>query len=141
MFVGFHMTFFVQHVLGAQGMPRRIASYTASDGPLWADLNLISSVGAMILAVSTVPFLWNVFRTLRKGERVGDDPWDGGTLEWWAPSPPPHGNFTIDLPPIRSERPVWDAHHPDRRALAEHADQGGTVEPDRRRKASAEPEP
>jgi cytochrome c oxidase subunit 1 len=121
MFVGFHMTFFVQHILGGQGMPRRVATYTAADGPLWATLNLVSSIGAMILALSTVPFLWNVYRSLRKGERVAEDPWDAGTLEWWAPSPPPHGNFVVELPPIRSERPVWDAHHPEARALAEHA--------------------
>jgi cytochrome c oxidase subunit 1 len=120
MFVGFHMTFFVQHVLGAQGMPRRTASYTAADGPLWANLNLISSIGAFILAASTLPFLWNVYRTLRRGERADANPWDGGTLEWWAPSPPPHGNFTTPLPPVRSERPVWDANHPDAAALAEH---------------------
>jgi cytochrome c oxidase subunit 1 len=127
MFVGFHMTFFVQHVLGADGMPRRTATYTAADGPLWANLNLISSIGAMILALSTVPFLWNVWRTLRRGERVGDNPWDAGTLEWWAPSPPPHGNFTRALPLIRSERPVWDANHPDATALREHGDTRGTT--------------
>jgi cytochrome c oxidase subunit I len=120
MFVGFHMTFLVQHVLGSEGMPRRVATYTEADGPLWANLNLISSIGAMILAVSTVPFLWNVYRTLRRGERVGDNPWDGGTLEWWAPSPPPHGNFTAALPPIRSERPVWDVAHPEAPALRGH---------------------
>jgi cytochrome c oxidase subunit 1 len=120
MFVGFHTTFLVQHVLGSEGMPRRVATYTAADGPLWANLNLISSIGAMILAVSTLPFLWNVYRTLRKGERVGDNPWDAGTLEWWAPSPPPHGNFVAALPPIRSERPVWDVTHPDTPALAGH---------------------
>jgi len=119
MFVGFNMTFFVQHILGMNGMPRRTASYTAADGELWANLNLISSVGAMILGASTLPFLWNVYRTWRKGEPAGDNPWDGGTLEWWAPSPPGHGNFTRPLPRIRSERPVWDVNHPDHVSLAE----------------------
>lgn len=123
MFVGFHMTFFVQHLLGLQGMPRRTASYTAADGPLWANLNLISSIGAGILGLSTLPFLWNVVRTWRKGEPAGDNPWDAGTLEWWAPSPPPHGNFTKPLPRIRSERPVWDANHPDALAIVEHAEE------------------
>jgi cytochrome c oxidase subunit 1 len=137
MFVGFHATFLVQHVLGSEGMPRRISTYTVADGPLWATLNLVSTVGAMILAVSTLPFLWNVYRTLRKGERVGDNPWDGGTLEWWAPSPPPHGNFTAALPPIRSERPVWDATHPEAPALAEHGQAGGSVEASAQRPASA----
>jgi cytochrome c oxidase subunit 1 len=110
MFVGFNLTFLVQHDLGMKGMPRRVASYTESSG--FATLNLVSTVGAMILGLSTLPFLWNVWRTLRKGERVGNDPWDAQTLEWWAPSPPPVGNFPDGLPRIRSERPVWDAHHP-----------------------------
>jgi cytochrome c oxidase subunit 1 len=118
-FIGFNMTFFVQHWLGMDGMPRRTASYTSSDGTLWANLNLISTIGAFILGISTLPFLWNVYRTWRHGEVVGPDPWDAGTLEWWAPSPPPIGNFDTELPPIRSERPVWDAHHPNDIALKE----------------------
>jgi cytochrome c oxidase subunit 1 len=124
MFVGFNMTFFVQHILGMNGMPRRTASYTAADGALWANLNLISTIGAMILGASTLPFLWNVYRTWRKGEPAGDNPWDGGTLEWWAPSPPGHGNFTKPLPRIRSERPVWDVNHPDHVALPEEHPKG-----------------
>ena len=131
MFVGFHMTFFVQHVLGAAGMPRRIASFTEADGPLWANLNLISSVGAMILAASTFPFLWNVYRSLRKGEPAGENPWDAGTLEWWTPSPAPHGNFVKPLPAIRSERPVWDANHPGHIALPEHGAERGTGKTDK----------
>jgi heme/copper-type cytochrome/quinol oxidase subunit 1 len=119
-FVGFHMTFFVQHILGTQGMPRRIATYTTADGPLWANLNLVSTIGAGILGLSTLPFLWNVYITLRKGEPAGDNPWDAGTLEWWTPSPPQHGNFVDPLPRIRSERPVWDANHPNHLALEEH---------------------
>ena len=111
MFVGFNLTFLVQHDLGMRGMPRRVASYTESSG--FGTLNLVSTIGAMILGLSTLPFLWNVWRTLRRGERVGNDPWDAQTLEWWAPSPPPIGNFPDGLPRIRSERPVWDAHHPD----------------------------
>jgi cytochrome c oxidase subunit 1 len=118
-FIGFNMTFFVQHVLGLDGMPRRTASYTSQDGTLWANLNLISTIGAMILGLSTVPFLWNVYRTWRRGEVVGRNPWDAGTLEWWAPSPPPVGNFDRPLPPIRSERPVWDADHPEFPAIEE----------------------
>jgi cytochrome c oxidase subunit I len=111
MFVGFNLTFLVQHELGIEGMPRRVASYTGASG--FAALNLVSSIGAAILGLSTLPFLWNVWRTLRKGEWVGPDPWDAQTLEWWAPSPPPIGNFPDGLPRIRSERPVWDAHHPE----------------------------
>ena len=114
MFIGFNMTFFVQHILGIQGMPRRTASYLASDG--FTTLNLISSIGAGILGLSTLPFLWNVWTTLRHGEKVGDNPWGGHTLEWATPSPPPPGNFVAPLPPIRSERPVWDADHPEHRS-------------------------
>jgi cytochrome c oxidase subunit 1 len=114
MFIGFNMTFLVQHVLGVQGMPRRTASYLESDG--FGTLNLVSSIGAALLGVSTLPFLWNVWTTLRHGQRVGGNPWGGHTLEWVTPSPPPPGNFVEPLPPIRSERPVWDRDHPDHRS-------------------------
>jgi cytochrome c oxidase subunit I len=109
MLVGFHLTFFVQHVLGLEGMPRRVADYLPSDG--FTGLNRVSSIGAALLGASTLPFLWNVWQTLRGrlGRPAGDDPWDGQTLEWATSSPPPQHNFDGPLPPIRSERPVWDA--------------------------------
>jgi cytochrome c oxidase subunit I len=109
MLVGFHLTFFVQHVLGLEGMPRRVADYRASDG--FTGLNQVSSLGAALLGASTLPFLWNVWQTLRGrlGRPAGDDPWDGQTLEWATASPPSEHNFDGPLPPIRSERPVWDA--------------------------------
>ncbi|MGI8661912.1 MAG: cytochrome c oxidase subunit I, partial [Acidimicrobiales bacterium] len=111
-FVGFHLTFFVQHILGLDGMPRRVASYPLIGD--WQLLNRISSLGAFLLGVSTLPFLWNAWRTLRgRGEAAGDNPWDGHTLEWATSSPPPAHNFTAGLPPIRSNRPVWDLHHPE----------------------------
>jgi cytochrome c oxidase subunit 1 len=107
-FVGFNLTFFVQHILGLDGMPRRIADYTEADG--FTALNTVSTVGAFLLGASTLPFLWNVWRTLRRPpDPDADDPWEGQTLEWATPSPPPAGNFVDPLPPIRSERPVWDA--------------------------------
>jgi cytochrome c oxidase subunit 1 len=111
--VGFHMTFFVQHILGLDGMPRRVASYLASDH--FTTLNRISSIGAFLLGASTLPFLWNVWRTLRARDPdtlAGDDPWGGHTLEWATTSPPPRENFDRPLPPIRSNRPLWDANHP-----------------------------
>jgi cytochrome c oxidase subunit I len=114
MFVGFNTTFFVQHILGLEGMPRRVASYLEDDG--FTTLNLVSSIGSGILGLSTLAFLWNVWRTLRRPERVGANPWDGHTLEWVTPSPPPPGNFPDLLPPIRSERPLWDQNHPDHRS-------------------------
>jgi cytochrome c oxidase subunit 1 len=114
MLIGFNMTFFVQHILGIEGMPRRVASYLESDG--FDTLNAVSSIGAMLLGASTLPFLWNVWRTLRRKATLpeaGPNPWDGQTLEWHTSSPPPPGNFSEPLPPIRSERPVWDANHPE----------------------------
>ncbi len=108
-FVGFNTTFLVQHVLGAEGMPRRVADYLPEDG--FTTLNRVSTVGALIMAASVVPLAWNVYRTLRRGEPAGDDPWGGQTLEWATTSPPPPHNFDV-LPPIRSNRPVWDQRHP-----------------------------
>ncbi|MCK8616428.1 aa3-type cytochrome oxidase subunit I [Gordonia sp. C13] len=110
-FIGFHMTFLVQHWLGNEGMPRRYADYLPSDG--FTTLNTISTVGAFILGLSTLPFLWNVFRSYRYGEVVTvDDPWGfGNSLEWATSSPPPRHNFT-ELPRIRSERPAFELHYP-----------------------------
>jgi len=109
-FIGFNLTFFPQHQLGLRGMPRRIATYAA--GERWSFLNLLSTIGAYVLGVAVLPFLWNVWRSLRRGSPAGDDPWQANSLEWATTSPPPEHNFER-LPPIRSERPVWDARHPD----------------------------
>ncbi|HUG94693.1 MAG TPA: cytochrome c oxidase subunit I [Pleomorphomonadaceae bacterium] len=110
LFVGFNAAFFVQHSLGIQGMPRRVADYAADAG--WTEMNLISTAGAFLIAASMVPFVVNVVATLLNGEEVGDDPWEGNTLEWATTSPPPTYNFDR-LPPIRSERPVFDLRHKD----------------------------
>ena len=106
--------FFPQHDLGLRGMQRRIATYPSSAG--WSFLNMLSSIGAFILAFSVLPFLLNVWETLRKGKKVGPNPWDGMTLEWVTKSPPVDHNFDF-IPPIRSERPVWDLNHPDHPTL------------------------
>src|SRR5664279_2404980 len=108
MFIGFNLTFFPMHILGLSGMPRRIADYDPNAG--WNDLNLLATIGGFTIAASLLPFLWNVFITLRSGEPAGDDPWEGNTLEWATSSPPPPYNFD-HLPEIRSERPVFDARH------------------------------
>ncbi len=108
MLVGAWLTFFPMHLLGLEGMPRRIADYAPSSG--WTDLNLVATIGSFIIAISVLPFMWNVFITLRGPRDAGDDPWDANTLEWATTSPPPPYNFD-HLPPIRSERPVFDLKH------------------------------
>ncbi|CPX20540.1 Probable cytochrome c oxidase polypeptide I [Mycobacteroides abscessus] len=110
-FIGFHSTFLVQHWLGNEGMPRRYADYLPTDG--FTFLNSFSTVGAFILGASTLPFLWNVFKSYRYGEVVTvDDPWGyGNSLEWATSCPPPRHNFT-ELPRIRSERPAFELHYP-----------------------------
>ncbi|MGP3913655.1 aa3-type cytochrome oxidase subunit I [Nonomuraea sp. 10N515B] len=111
LFIGFHTTFLVQHWLGMAGFPRRYADYSAADG--FTDLNMLSSVGAFVLGLSTLPFLYNVWKTWRSAPKVTvDDPWGyGGSLEWATSCPPPRHNFT-SLPRIRSERPAFDLHYP-----------------------------
>ncbi|WP_425437410.1 cytochrome c oxidase subunit I [Nonomuraea indica] len=111
LFVGFHTTFLVQHWLGAAGFPRRYADYGPADG--FTTLNQISSLGAFLLGLSTLPFLYNVWKTARHAPRVTtDDPWGyGNSLEWATSCPPPRHNFTF-IPNIRSERPAFDLHYP-----------------------------
>ncbi len=110
LFIGTNLAFFPQHLLGLDGMIRRIADYSANAG--WTELNFLSTIGAFVIAVAILLFLWNVFATLRKPADAGDDPWDANTLEWATTSPPPVYNFD-HLPPVRSERPVFDMKHPD----------------------------
>ncbi|AOP53688.1 MAG: aa3-type cytochrome oxidase subunit I [Brevibacterium aurantiacum] len=124
LFIGFHATFLVQHWLGVDGMPRRYADYLPQDGFTW--MNQVSTVGAMVLGLSMVPFFWNVWITSRNAPKVTvDDPWGyGGSLEWATSCPPPRHNFT-SLPRIRSERPAFDVNHPELLEYAGH----GTAEP------------
>ncbi|WP_084960377.1 cytochrome c oxidase subunit I [Thermoactinospora rubra] len=129
LFVGFHTTFLVQHWLGAIGFPRRYADYSAADG--FTELNLISSVGAFLLGASTLPFLYNVYKTARRAPKVTvDDPWGfSNSLEWATSCPPPRHNF-VTMPSIRSERPAFDLHYP-----------RAAVEAGPRRSEAAEDEP
>jgi cytochrome c oxidase subunit 1 len=108
-FVGFNLAFFPMHFLGIAGMPRRIADYSPDAG--WTMWNIVSTAGAFMIAISVLPFLVNVVATFINGEKAGDDPWEGNTLEWATSSPPPSYNFD-SLPPIRSERPLFDLRHP-----------------------------
>ena len=95
-------------VTHATGMPRRISDYDPNAG--WTILNMVSTVGAFMIAVSILPFLINVVATFINGEPAGDDPWEGNTLEWATTSPPPPYNFDR-LPPIHSERPLFFLTH------------------------------
>ncbi len=109
--IGFNTTFLVQHWLGAMGMPRRYADYQPKDG--FTILNSISTVGAFITGLSTLPFLYNVWKSYKAGRTVFvDDPWGHGmSLEWATSCPPPLRNFDR-MPRIRSERPAFDAKFP-----------------------------
>jgi cytochrome c oxidase subunit 1 len=110
--IGFHMTFLVQHWLGTRGMPRRYADYLATDG--FTLLNTISTIGAFILGISTLFFLYNVWKSYVAGRVVEvDDPWGYGmSLEWATSCPPPLRNFDR-MPRIRSERPAFDLKFPE----------------------------
>jgi cytochrome c oxidase subunit 1/cytochrome c oxidase subunit I+III len=110
MLIGFNMTFFDQHFLGLMGMTRR--TFTYPNLPGWAMLNLISSIGAGVMGLAVVVFLWNIVASLLHGEIAGDNPWNAWTLEWATSSPPPPDNFKR-LPPVRSRRPLWDLSHPE----------------------------
>lgn len=88
-YIGFNLAFFPMHELGMQGMRRRIAVYD----PKFADLNLICSIGAVLLAISTLPFLINVCHSWLYGKKAPDNPWQGLTFEWMTTSPPPPENF------------------------------------------------
>ena len=105
-FIGFNLTFFPMHLLGLDGMPRRIATYANETG--WETMNLLSTIGAFLIAVSMVPFIINIVLAFRRPPDQPNDPWEGNTLEWATTSPPPVHNFD-SLPPIKSERPLFDA--------------------------------
>jgi cytochrome c oxidase subunit 1 len=127
LFVGFHTTFLVQHWLGAEGMPRRYATYLPTDG--FTTLNLISTIGSFILGASMLPFFYNVWKTAKYGKKVDvDDPWGyGRSLEWATSCPPPRHNF-LTLPRIRSESPAFDLHHPEI-AAQDYLENHGEVPP------------
>ena len=104
MLIGFNMTFGPMHVLGLQGMPRRIQTYPESLGlTFW---NLVSSIGAFTIAVSVLIFLVNAISSFRKPKEMVDDPWDARTLEWMTTSPPPEYNFA-EIPVVHSLDEAW----------------------------------
>jgi cytochrome c oxidase subunit I len=122
LFVGFHLTFMVQHWLGVEGMPRRYADYKVEDG--FTTLNMVSTIGAFLLGTSTIPFILNVIQSRKNRKVEVDDPWGWGrSLEWATSCPPPRHNFT-SMPRIRSESPAFDLKHPEV-ALLELRQAGG----------------
>jgi cytochrome c oxidase subunit I len=104
MLIGFNLTFAPMHILGLQGMPRRIYTYPADKG--WNMWNLVETVGAFLIALSILIFLYNVVRTRFRGQAAGGDPWDARTLEWAMPSPPPPHNFD-EIPVVHSVDAFW----------------------------------
>jgi cytochrome c oxidase subunit 1 len=105
MFIGFHVTFLIQHSAGLDGMPRRIYEYSSASG--WQGYNIISSIGSYILALGVLLTMINVVKSLKHGAIAGPDPWKGNTLEWFTPSPPPPHNFDV-VPRVRSLEPMRD---------------------------------
>nr|WP_141567489.1 cytochrome c oxidase subunit I [Serinicoccus profundi] len=111
LFLGFHGTFLIQHLLGVEGMPRRYADYMPEDGFTW--MNQLSTVSSFLLAASMLPFFYNVWKSFKTPKVEVDDPWGWGmSLEWATSCPPPRHNFD-SLPRIRSERAAFDLHHPE----------------------------
>jgi cytochrome c oxidase subunit 1 len=105
MFVGFNLTFLVQHSAGLSGMPRRIYDYPEEAG--WETFNLLSTIGSFILGIGVLITVVNVLQSLKNGKRAGNDPWKGNTLEWFTQSPPPENNFDV-IPRVRSVEPMKD---------------------------------
>ncbi|MGQ0803624.1 MAG: cytochrome c oxidase subunit I [Actinomycetota bacterium] len=104
MLIGFNLTFFPMHIVGLQGMPRR--TYRYDDGLGWDFLNLLETIGSFVIAFSMLVFLVNLFVSRRVGKPAGEDPWDGRTLEWSIPSPPPEYNFA-DIPEVEGRDDFW----------------------------------
>jgi cytochrome c oxidase subunit I len=105
MIIGFNLTFFPMHILGVMGMQRRIGTYPIETGFLtW---NVVETIGAFLMGISILIFVWNMLASMRGGPPAGNDPWLANTLEWLTSSPPPEYNFA-SLPRIRSERPLRD---------------------------------
>lgn len=106
--IGFNITFFPMHFLGIDGMPRRV--YTYPDGMGWDLWNMVETIGAYMLGLSVLIMVYNILVSLRHGAQAPADPWDGRSLEWSIPSPPPAYNFAV-IPTVHSREAYWDFKH------------------------------
>jgi cytochrome c oxidase subunit 1 len=104
-FVGFNLAFFPMHILGLQGMTRRVYTYGKDTG--WGTLNMLATIGAYLIGVSVVLFIVNLLVSLKWGKFAGRNPWGAPTLEWATDSPAPDYNFAYP-PTVRSLYPLWE---------------------------------
>src|SRR5690606_29894076 len=116
MFVGFNVAFLPMHLTGLLGMPRRV--YTYPEGLGWSGLNLVSSLGAYVVAAGVLVFIVNAFVSSRRGADAGTNPWGADTLDWAAHAPVRPYNVR-SIPRIEGRYPLWD--QPD---LAERIEEG-----------------
>lgn len=105
MFIGFNVGFFPMHILGLEGMPRRI--YTYQPGLGFADMNIVVTVGSFLLGVGILLSMINLFISLRSGQAAGRNPWNSDGLEWDSASPPPPYG-PLHIPVVVSRNPLWD---------------------------------
>jgi cytochrome c oxidase subunit 1 len=120
MFIGFNMTFLVQHSAGLSGMPRRVYDYSGDLGV--GGYNMISTIGSFMLGIGVLLTVINALRSYKNGKVAGNDPWKGNTLEWYVQSPPPVNNFDV-VPRVRSVEPMKDI----RREVARSGEAAGSV--------------
>ncbi len=120
MFIGFNVTFLIQHSAGLSGMPRRVYDYPESAG--WSGYNLTSTIGSYILGIGVVLTCINAVWAVKRGRVAGNDPWKGNTLEWFVQSPPPENNFDV-VPRVRSVEPMKDI----RREAQRNSEPAGSV--------------
>ncbi|CCG03944.1 cytochrome c oxidase subunit I [Blastococcus saxobsidens] len=104
-FIGFNLTFFPMHITGLQGMPRRVYTYAENTG--WEPTQALATIGSIVLTTGLLVTLGTIISSARYGERAGDDPWGGETLDWWVSSPPPAYNFRA-IPEVAGRSPLWD---------------------------------
>jgi heme/copper-type cytochrome/quinol oxidase subunit 1 len=120
-----NLTFFPMHFSGMLGMPRRIYTYDAGQG--WDTFNAMSTGGAYLLVVATLIFIYNFFRSIRKGTPAGPNPWGAATLEWTLPSPVPAYNFAV-IPTVTSRYPLWEGKDVDIQSARINQQSGKTAE-------------